>query len=172
MLKAEAKLATLIRRIVGKGVRVVLGSPQLASDEKGFTKPLLYLRFNQFCDATAEVTGNVYSGRRLITEGKQSGFREERPGHISILIDVISDDYLETQELRQKLLGAVLVFLETLTMLQLSEPKDGNVEMLFRDIAPSLRDFSINAINVCQQPLYCGHLHYELNGFLHVCVKS
>ncbi|PKG99899.1 hypothetical protein [Paraglaciecola sp. MB-3u-78] len=171
MLKSEVKLATLIRRIVGRGARVVLGCPQLSSDEKGFTKPHIYLRFNQFCDATAQVTGSVYAGRRVITEGKLTGFREERPGHISIHIDLISDDYLETQELRQKLLGAVLVFLDTLKVLQLSDPKDGNVELSFRDIAPSLRDFSINAIKTCQEPLYCGEIHYELNGFLHVCVK-
>jgi hypothetical protein len=171
MLKFEAKLATLIRRIVGRSARVVLGCPQLSSNEKGFSKPHIYLRFNQFCDATARITGSVYTGRRTITEGKLTGFREERPGHISIHIDVISDDYLEIQELRQKLLGAVLVFLSTLRVLQLSDPKDGNVELLFRDIVPSLRDFSITAINTCQEPLYCGQIHYELNGFLHVCVK-
>jgi hypothetical protein len=171
MLKSEAKLATLIRRIVGRSARVVLGYPQLAIDEKGFTKPHIYLRFNQFCDASAELTGSVYSGRRLITEGKLKGFREERTGHISIQINVINDDYLEAQEIRQKLLGSVLVFLETLKILQLSDPKDGNVELLFRDIVPSLQDFSIEAINSCQEPLYCGQIQYRLNGFLHVCVK-
>jgi hypothetical protein len=97
--------------------------------------------------------------------------REERPGHISVHIDVISDDYLGTQEPHQKLIGAVLVYLDTLRVLQLSDPKGGNVELSFRDIAPSLRDFSINVINTCQEPLYCGKIHYELNGFLHVCVK-
>jgi hypothetical protein len=171
MLKSEAKLATTIRRIVGRKATVVLGCPHLLTAEKGFAKPQIYLRFNQFCDDTAVVTGSVYAGRRTITEGKLSGFREERPGHVSIHIDVISDDYLETQQLRQKLLGAVLVFLDTLRVLQLSDPKDGNVELSFRDIAPSLRDFSINAINTCQELLYCGQIQYELNGFLHVAVK-
>jgi len=171
MLKYEAKLTTLIRRIVGRNARVVLGCPQLSSNEKGFSKPYIYLRFNQFCDATTEVTGSAYAGRQVITEGKLTGFREERPGHITIHIDVKSDDYLETQELRQKLLGAVLVFLDALRVLQLSDPKDGNVELLFKNIAPSLQDFSINAINTCLDPLYCGQIHYELNGFLHVCVK-
>ena len=171
MIKAEAKLATLIRRIVGRSAKVALGCPNILADEKSFTKPHIYLRFNQFCDTTAQVTGSVYVGRRVLTEGKVTSFREERPGHISIHVDVISDDYLETQELRQKLLGAVLAFLDTLKVLQLSDPKDGNVEMLFRDVAPSLRDFSINGINKCHEPLYCGQIHYELNGFLHCCVK-
>jgi hypothetical protein len=171
MLKSEAKLATAIRRIVGRSAIVVLGYPQLSADKKGLSSPYIYLRVNQFCDATEEVTGNVYTGRRLIKEGKLTGVREERPGQISILIDVISNDYLETQEIRQKLVGAVLVYLDTLKVLQLSDPKDGNVQLLFRDIAPSLRDFSINAVNPCQEPLYCGHLHYELNGFLHINVK-
>ena len=171
MLRAEAKLATAIRRIVGRRARVVLGNPQRSADEKGFTKPYIYLRFNQFCDVTSQVTGSAYTGRRIINEGKLNGYREERPGHISIYLDVISDDYLETQELRQKLLGALLVFLDTLKVLQLSDPKGGNVELLFRDIAPNLRGFSINAINSCQEPLYCGKIHYELNGFLHVYVK-
>ena len=171
MLKAEAKLATVIRRIFGRSARVALGSPNISSGKKGFTKPTIYLRFNQFCDATALVTGSVYAGRRVITEGNLTGFREERSGHISIHIDVISDDYYEIQWLCQKLLGAVLVFLDTLRVLLLSGPKDGNVELLFKDIAPSLRDFSINAINTSQALLYCGQIHYELNGFLHVCVK-
>ena len=171
MLKAESKLATVIRRIVGRGARVALGFPNIPVDEKGFSKPHIYLRVNQFCDATAEFSGSVYAGRSVIKEGKMTGFREERPGHISIHIDVISDDYLETQELRQKLLGAVLVFLDTLRELQFSDPKDGNVELSFKDIVPSLRDFSINGINSCQEPLFCGHIHYELNGFLHICVK-
>ena len=171
MLKAEAKLATLIRRTVGRGARVVLGCPNVPSDERGFTKPHIYLRFNQFYDSTVQVTGSVYAGRRVLTEGKHTGFREERPGHISIHVDVISDDYLETQELRQKLLGTVLVFLDTLRVLQLSDPKDGNAELSFRDMAPSLQDFTINSINTCPEPLFCGHIHYELNGFLHICVK-
>ena len=171
MLKVEAKLATFLRRVVGRSARVVLGFPNLPTDEKGFSKPHIYLRVNQFCDETTQVTGSVYASRRVITDGKLTGFREERPGHIPIHIEVISDDYVETQEIRQKLLGAGLVFLDTLQVLQLSDPKDGNVELLFRDIVPSLRDFSINGIDTCQQPLFCGHIHYELNGFLHVCVK-
>jgi len=62
----------------------------------------------------------------------------------------ISDDYLGTQQLRQKLLDALLVHLDTLKVLQLSDPKDGNVKLFISYIAPSLRDFSINAINISQ----------------------
>lgn len=97
LLKTEAKLATQIRRIVGKRARVVLGFPNIPSDEKGFTKTIIYLRINPFCDVTAQVTGSVYAGRRVIIEWKLRGFSEERPGHISIHIDVVSDDYFETQ---------------------------------------------------------------------------
>lgn len=171
MLKSEAKLATAIRRIVGRSATVVLGNPHLSSQNKRSTKPKIYLSFSQFCDATAEITGSVYVGRRLFTEPKLQGFREERPGYISIHIEIMSDDYLETQQIRQKLLGAVLVFLDTLKVLQLSDPKDGNVELLFNDIAPSLKDFSISTMDNSKEVRYSGTIHYHLHGFLHVCVK-
>jgi hypothetical protein len=49
--------------------------------------------------------------------------------------------------------------------------KNCNVDLLFRYIVPSLRDFLLHAINTCQEPLYFGHILYELNGVLHICVK-
>lgn len=58
---------------------------------------LIYLRINPFCDVTAQVTSSVYAGRRVIIECKLTGFSKERTGHISIHIDVVSDDYFETQ---------------------------------------------------------------------------
>ena len=65
----------------------------------------------------------------------------------------------------------MLVFMDSLRVLRFRDPKDGNVELLFKDIVPSLRDFSINNINSHPDVLFCGQLHYELNGFLHICVK-
>jgi hypothetical protein len=46
--------------------------------------------------------------------------------------------------------------------------KNCNVDLLFRYIVPSLRDFLLNAINNRQEPLYFGHIIYELNGVLHI----
>jgi hypothetical protein len=46
--------------------------------------------------------------------------------------------------------------------------KNCNVDLLFRYIVPSQRDFLLNAINNCQEPLYCGQILYELNGVLHI----
>ena len=97
MVKTEAKLATMIRLIVGRSARVILGGVKLPSDEKGLAKPLIYLRVSQFFDQTEQLTGSVYTGRRIISEAKLTGFREERPGHVTIHIDIVSNDYLETQ---------------------------------------------------------------------------
>lgn len=68
-------------------------------------------------------------------------------------MDVIRDDYIEIQALRQKLLGAVLAFLITLKVLQLSAPKDGNVALLFRVVVPNFHGFpsraSISILSYC-----------------------
>ncbi|MFT4807110.1 MAG: hypothetical protein ACI9LX_000427 [Paraglaciecola sp.] len=49
--------------------------------------------------------------------------------------------------------------------------KNYNVDLLFRYNVPSLRDFLLNTINNCQEPLYFGQILYVLNGVLHICVK-
>lgn len=85
-------------------------------------------------------------------------------------MDVIRDVYIEIQALRQKLLGAVLAFLSTLKVLQLSAPKDGNVALLFRNVVPNFHGFSPKCINKYLELLYCGQIQYELNSFVHsVC---
>lgn len=168
MIKTEAKLATVIRRIVGRSARVVLGCPHLGKDQKAYSKPYIYLRLNQFCDTTAEISGSSHTQRRIAIEGKYTVNREERPGRISIQIDIISDDYVEAQELRQQLVGGVFEFLGSLRTMTLSDPKDPNLSMLFKDIVPSMQNFVLGAIPACHEPLYCGQIQFVLNGFLHL----
>lgn len=67
-------MAALIRRLVGRSANVMLGCPNIPIDEKSFTKPHIYLRFNPFCDTTAQITGSAYAGRSSITEGTVTVF--------------------------------------------------------------------------------------------------
>jgi hypothetical protein len=171
MLKTEAKLATLIRRIVGRSAKVALGFPNMLMNSKGFTKPQIFLQLNQFEDTTAALTGSTYVAKNVMTDEKAKGFSEHRHGKVSILITVLSDDYAEIQEYRQRIIGEVLVFLSTVRALRISDPKDGNVDMVFKDVAANLQNFSIDILTTCKMPVYCGQIQFELNGFLHVCIK-
>jgi len=42
-----------------------------------------------------------------------------------------------------KQLGAVLVFIDTLKVLQPGDPKDDNIELLFKCIVPSLKQSAL-----------------------------
>jgi hypothetical protein len=57
---------------------------------------------------------HVCTWQRILTKCKLTGFREMKLNHIYFYINMISDEYLDVQELRQKILQAVFVFLDIL----------------------------------------------------------
>jgi hypothetical protein len=77
-------------------------------------KPHIYLRLNLFFDTTTQVMSHVYTWRRILTQYKLTGFWEKKLNYISFYINMIGGDYLEVQELRQKMLQTVfsLIFHE------------------------------------------------------------
>ena len=75
--------------------------------------------------------------------------------------DILSDDYLEIQELRQIIVGEVLVFAEGIKSMTLSKPKDGNVLLEFKDLVTTLNRFPIDPVNLRGMSIFCGQIHFN-----------
>lgn len=172
MINTEAKLASILRKALGRSVRVVLGEANRPISKKSHVNPIVYLNFGEFCDLTEHLTGSMYTGRTVISNEKVTGFNEERPGQIRIVIEIFCDNYIETQALKQKVLGPLYLFINSITTLTLNEPKDSNIKMFFTDIAPALHNFKTVAVDSDQLLLYSGMIHFNLNGFLHINVRT
>jgi hypothetical protein len=103
--------------------------------------------------------GHVYTWRRILTKCKLTGFREIKLNHISLYINMLSDDYLEVQELRQKMLQAVLVLLDILRRFYLSDPKTVMLSCYLKNCTKFVK-LSINGIDPCRVLLFCGQINF------------
>lgn len=168
----EAKLASVLRKTLGRSVRVVLGKANRPYTKKSHVNPIVYLSLGEFIDLTEHLTGSMYTGRRMVSNNKIIGFNEERPGQVKIHIEIICDDYSKTQALKQKLLGPAYLFVDSITTLILNERKDSNIQMLFTDISPALQNFKTSPVDSDQVLLYSGTMQFNLNGFLHINVRK
>lgn len=172
MNSTEAKLASVLRKTLGRSVRVVLGEANRPYSKKSHVNPIVYLRLGEFIDLTEHLTGSMYTGRRMVSSDKIIGFNEERPGQIKIHIEIICDDYSKTQALKQKVLGPAYLFVDSITTLILNERKDSNIQMFFSDISPALQNFKTTPVDSEHLLLYSGMMQFNLNGFLHINVRK
>lgn len=167
----EEFLEKRLRRLLGRQIVVTKG-PLIFTKYSGI-RPEVFVHASKLEDFDGIMPDGARTARRN-SSGTTSftGFEEERPGRITLVVTCLAGTYKLVQDMCKLLAPGILLSLELLPKIPLGSLPDDSVQLHFEDFTANLHLSEQRSIKVEDTDYFNGELTFYLNGFIHILLTK
>jgi hypothetical protein len=168
--RIESALVPSLKRFLGRKIEVVAGP--VFSPPLGGMQPMVFVHAQSFEDGGGVTPEGARTARRPVSEKRNKGYAEERPGRILLEITVLARVYDTVKRLCHGLSPFVLRALAAEEEYPVGELKNRSVRLAFADFEVNIGSAAFDRVEEAEVVYHAGRLTFRLDGYLHSWVTN